>query len=105
MFASNESSTVGAVQALRGRPGKCRLVGFDWSPTLAEALQSGLADSLVVQDPFRIGYDSVKAAVEKLNGGTPRKIQNLPPLLVTKDNLNDPSVQKQLNRDLKQYLG
>jgi ribose transport system substrate-binding protein len=105
MFASNESSTVGAVQALKGRKSKCRLVGFDWSPTLAEALQTGVADSLVVQDPFRIGYESVKAAVTKLNGGTPEKIQNLPPLLVTKENLNDPAVQKQLNPDLKKYLG
>ena len=105
MFASNETSTVGAVQALKGRKSSCRLVGFDWSPTLAEALQSGVADSLVVQDPFRIGYDAVKAAVEKLNGGTPRKIQKLAPLLVTKDNLTDPAVHKQLNPDLQKYLG
>jgi ribose transport system substrate-binding protein len=104
MFASNESSTVGAVQALKGRPGNVKMVGFDWSPVLAEALQSGLVDSLVVQDPFRIGYDSVKAAVEKINGGTPRKIQDLPPLLVTKENLSDPDVQKRLNPDLKKYL-
>jgi ribose transport system substrate-binding protein len=105
MFASNESSTVGAVQALKGRKSKCKLVGFDWSPTLAEALDTGVVDALVAQDPFRIGYDSVKAAVEKLNGGSPQKVQNLPPLLVTKENLNDPAVQKQLNPDLKRYLG
>jgi hypothetical protein len=42
--------------------------------------------------------------VEKLNGGTPQKIQNLPALLVTKDNFNDPAVQKQLNPDLDKYL-
>src|SRR5689334_8217438 len=100
LFASNESSTVGAAQALKGRAGKVKMVGFDWNPTLADGLRSGLIDSLVVQDPFRIGYDSVKAAVDKLNGGTPQKIQSLPALLVTKDNLNDPAVQKQLNPDL-----
>jgi ribose transport system substrate-binding protein len=104
LFASNESSTVGAAQALKGRAGKVKMVGFDWNPTLAEGLKSGLIDSLVAQDPFRIGYDSVKAAVDKLNGGAPRKIQNLPALLVTKDNLNDPAVQKQLNPDLDKYL-
>jgi ribose transport system substrate-binding protein len=104
LFASNESSTVGATQALQNRPGKIKMVGFDWSPTLAEGLKSGAIDSLVVQDPFRMGYDSVKAAVEKLDGGTPQKIQNLPALLVTKDNLNDPAVQKQLNPDLDKYL-
>ena len=31
-------------------------------------------------------------------------MQNLPPLLVTKDNLNDPAVQKQLKPDLEKYL-
>lgn len=104
LFASNESSTVGAAQALKSRMGQVKMVGFDWNPTLADGLKSGLIDSLVVQDPFRIGYDSVKAAVEKLNGGTPQKIQNLPALLVTKDNFNDPAVQKQLNPDLDKYL-
>jgi ribose transport system substrate-binding protein len=105
MFASNESSTVGAVRALKARQSKCKLVGFDWSPTLADALETGVVDALVVQDPFRIGYESVKAAVLKLDGGTPRKVQNLPPLLVTRENLKDPAVQKQLNPDLKKYLG
>jgi ribose transport system substrate-binding protein len=105
MFASNESSTVGAVRAIRARSSKCKLVGFDWSPTLAEGLQTGVIDSLVVQDPFRMGYEAVKAAVQKLNGGTPEKFQDLPPLLVTKENFNDPGVQKQLNPDLKKYLG
>ena len=84
MFASNESSTVGAAQALKGRKGRVLLVGFDSSPTLLEDLQSGLIDSLVVQDPFRMGYESVQAAVKKLRGGTPEKMQNMPPLLVTK---------------------
>jgi ribose transport system substrate-binding protein len=104
IFASNESSTVGAVQALQGHKGRVKMVGFDWNPTLADGLKSGLIDSLVVQDPFRIGYDSVKAAVDKLNGGTPQKIQSLPALLVSKDNLNEPAVQKRLNPDLDKYL-
>jgi ribose transport system substrate-binding protein len=57
-----------------------------------------------VQDPFRMGYDSIQAAVKKLQGGAPEKIQNLPPLVVTKENLNDPAVQKQLKPDLDKYL-
>lgn len=105
MFASNESSTVGAVQALKGRKGtKVRLVGFDWSPTLLDDLKSGLIDSLVVQDPFRMGYESVKAAVAKLNGQNVEKIQNLAPKLVDKGNLDTPEVQAQINPDLKKYL-
>lgn len=105
LFASNESSTVGAAQALKGRAGaKVKLVGFDSSQNLIEDLKAGVIDSLVVQDPFRMGYDSVKSAVAKLNGETPRKIQNLPPLVVTLENLNQPEVQSRINPPLDQYL-
>ena len=64
MFASNESSTVGAVRALKDRKG-VKLVGFDSSPQLIEALKSGVIDSLVAQDPFQMGYKSMKAAIAK----------------------------------------
>ena len=104
LFASNESSTVGAAQALKSRNSKVKLVGFDWSPALLDELKSGLIDSLVAQDPFRMGYQSVTAALDKLKGGTPRKIDNMPPRVVTRDNLNDPDVQKQLHPDLDRYL-
>jgi ribose transport system substrate-binding protein len=104
MFASNEASAVGAAQAIKGRNAKVKLVGFDSSPGLLDDLKAGLIDSLVVQDPFRMGHDAVVAAVEKLKGGTPQKIQNLPPRVVTKENLDDPDVQKQLHPDLDKYL-
>lgn len=104
MFASNESSAVGAAQALKSRNSKVRLVGFDSSPNLLDDLKSGAIDSLVVQDPFKMGYESVKAAVEKLNGGTPKKINNLAPLVVTKENMSDPAVDKRLHPDLDKYL-
>ena len=104
MFASNESSAVGAAQAIKGRNAKVKLVGFDWSPGLLDDLKSGLIDSLVVQDPFRMGHDAVIAAVEKLKGATPQKIQNLPPRVVTRENLDEPDVQKQVHPDLDKYL-
>lgn len=104
VFASNETGSVGSAQALKSRRSKAKMVGFDWSPTLAEDLKAGVIDSLVAQDPFKIGYEAVRAAVLKLNGGTPQKEQPLPARLVTLENLNDPGVQKQLNPDLKKYL-
>jgi ribose transport system substrate-binding protein len=104
IFASNESGTVGASQAIKSRKSSVKLVGFDSSPGMIADLKSGVIDSLVVQDPFRMGYDSVRAAVQKLGGGTPVKIQNLPPHLVTRESLADPEVQKFLNPDLKPYL-
>ena len=104
MFASNESSTVGASRALKARGSKVQLVGFDSGPTLEEDLKNGVIDSLVVQDPFNMGYRSVTIAVKKLSGETPEKIQNLDPHLVTKADLGKPEIQTLLNPDLKKYL-
>jgi ribose transport system substrate-binding protein len=106
MFASNETSSVGAARALEGRPGnnKVKLVAFDWSPTLLEGLKSGLVDSLVVQHPFKMGYEAVMTAVRKLNGKPVARINDLVPHLITLQNLNDPDVHAQLNPDLKKYL-
>ncbi|MGH9659294.1 MAG: substrate-binding domain-containing protein, partial [Bryobacteraceae bacterium] len=104
MFASNESSAVGASLALKARRSRVKLVGFDSSPALLDDLRGGLIDSLVVQDPYRMGHDSVIAAVEKLDGKSPRKMQNLPPLVVTRENLDDPQVKKQLTPELDRYL-
>ena len=103
-FASNESSSVGAARAIKERKSKVKMVGFDSSPTLIEDLKAGVIDSLIVQDPFRMGHDSVVAAVAKLNGGTPAKIQSLPPRVVTRDNLSDPEIQKVISPDLDKYL-
>jgi ribose transport system substrate-binding protein len=104
LFASNESSTVGAVQALKARKGRVKLVGFDSSPNLLEDLEAGVIDSLVAQDPFRMGYEAVQAAALKLSGGNPEKIRSLPALVVTRENLNDPAVRKQVRPDLGSYL-
>src|SRR5260370_2122345 len=79
IFASNESSAIGAAQALKDRKSKIKLVGFDSGPTLIEDLKSGVIDSLVVQDPFRIGREAVLAAVDKLHGTPPVKANDLPP--------------------------
>lgn len=105
LFASNESSAVGAAQALKSRNGKVKMVGFDWSPALLEDLRSGLIDSLVVQNPFLMGYESVIAAVKATKGESVTKINNLAPRLVLQEDLDKPDVQEQLNPDLKKYLG
>ena len=104
IFASNESSTMGAGQALRGRTGKVKLVGFDWSPTLLDDLQAGVIDSLVIQDPFKMGYESVRTAVNRLDGRQVQKDMDLTPRLIDKSNLDDPDVRAQLHPDLKKYL-
>ena len=104
IFSSNESTTIGAAQALRSRPRKVKLVGFDWSPTLLDDLQSGLVDSLVIQDPFKMGYQAVLTAVKNLRGQPVDKFMDLAPRLIDRQNVKDADIQAQLHPDLQKYL-
>ena len=106
IFASNESSTVGAVQAVKGlkRTGRVVVVGFDSSRTLIEDLQAGVLDSLVHQDPFEIGYEAVRTLNDKLRGKTPERRIATKVYLVTRENLNTPEIQRLVNPPLDKYL-
>ena len=97
-FASNESSTVGAVQAIKqkGLAGKVVLVGFDSSPNLVEDLKAGAIDSLVLQNPYKMGYEAVKAMVAQLDGQTPPRVVDTGVKLLTKENLDTPEMQQLL---------
>ena len=90
IFATNESSTVGAVQAVKGRGlvGKVKIVGFDSSPSLLDDLRAGTIDSIVLQDPFQMAYLGLKTLIDYRAGRKPAKRTDLPPTLVTRDNLN-----------------
>ena len=100
IFASNESSTVGAVQAIKqkGLAGKVLLGGFDSSPNLIDDLKAGAIDSLVLQNPFKMGYEGVKAIVEKLNGQQPQRILDTGVKLLTKENIDTPEMQALLKQ-------
>ncbi len=106
IFASNESSTIGAVQALksRGLAGKVKLVGFDSSPSLLDDLRAGIVDSLILQDPFQIGYQGLRVLLERRAGRQPSKRVHLAPTLLTRDMLADPKMQKLINPDIERYL-
>ncbi|MEP7336203.1 MAG: substrate-binding domain-containing protein [Acidobacteriota bacterium] len=96
LFASNESSIVGAVRAVRQRNlgGKVILVGFDSSPDLIQNIKEGSLDSLILQDPFKMGYEGVKTVVDKLAGKTPERRIDTGVKLLTKENLDTPEMQK-----------
>jgi len=105
MFASNESGSEGAARALKGRQSKVKLVGFDSSPALVDDLKAGWINTLIIQDPFRMGETAVDQAVKAIRGEKIPKKMFLPPRYVDLGNLNDPDVDAQLHPDLKKYLG
>ena len=104
-FASNETGSAGTAQALKARGSRIKLVGFDSGPALETELRAGVIDALVVQHPFRMGYDSVHCAAKKFRGESFPRVQTIEPRLVTKENVDTPEIQEQINPDLKKYLG
>ena len=106
-FAPNESTTFGMLLALRksGLAGKTRLVGFDASDKLVQAVRSGEIDGLVVQRPFEMGYVAVKTMVAHIHGQSVEKRIDTGSVLVTKANLDAPEIQSLVKPDLKTWLG
>jgi ribose transport system substrate-binding protein len=95
IFASSEASSIGAIHALRtrGLSGSVRLVTFDSSEDHLQALKDGAVDVMLVQDPFRLGYEAVKSLAEKLRGGTPVKQLNLPVRVIRRADLEKPEIR------------
>jgi ribose transport system substrate-binding protein len=105
IFCSNESGTAGAAQALKARHSHVKLVGFDSSPTLLNELKAGWIDSLVIQNPFKMGEIATSQAVMAIRRQHAEKDIFLPPRVINLSNLNDPDIQNQLHPDLQKYLG
>jgi ribose transport system substrate-binding protein len=103
LFASAEPSSVGAAIAVkaRGLSGKIKFVAFDSSDSMIEDLKGGTIDAMVVQDPFKMGFEAVQTLVDKLNGKTPPKRIDLHARVIRRDDLQTPEVQKLLAPDLK----
>jgi len=102
VFTPNESSTFGALRAIEdhGLAGKVIHVGFDSSPKLIEALEKGVLSGLILQDPFQMGYRSVRTAVAHLRGETYEKNVDTGVFLATPENRDDPLIRRLLRPDL-----
>jgi ribose transport system substrate-binding protein len=70
VFASNLQMVQGASRALSESGNKTvTLVGFDSDKTLVASLRSGIIAALIVQDPYRMGYEGVQIALKASKGG------------------------------------
>lgn len=95
IFASSEAASLGSIQAIRNRnlSGRVKLVTFDFSKAHVEALQDGTINAMLVQDPFKIGYEAVKSLTDHLAGRTTVKQEELPARVIVKADLNKPDVR------------
>ncbi len=106
IFCPNESTTFGMMRALKtaGRSGRVKLVGFDYTEPIAEAVRNGDISGVIVQDPFSIGYQGVKAAVEVLQGkSVPSRVETAV-VFVTADNIDDPEIKAVTSPEIERWL-
>ena len=105
VFADNESSSAGAVQALKSRGSKkVKLVAFDTSEQLLADMKAGHIDSFVVQNPFKMGYESTRAVGLYLSGETPPRQVDSGAALILPEDLEKPAIQQLLFPDIDKYL-
>ena len=75
-FGADENTAIGVLKAVQdlGLAGTVAIVGFDSGTAQVEAVRTGLIAGAVMQDPIRMGYKAVEAAISILNGmRVPRK--------------------------------
>jgi ribose transport system substrate-binding protein len=106
IFAPNESSLFGALRALQdsGLAGRIKLVGFDSSAKLIQAMQNKELHGLVLQDPMKMGYLGVKVLVDYIQGREVKKRIDTGVKLATPDNMNSPEIRALLEPDISKYV-
>jgi ribose transport system substrate-binding protein len=90
VFASNLIMAQGAGQAIaeNKKADTIKLIGFDSDDKLIKFLTDGTIYALVVQDPFRMGYDGVKTALAVSKGEKVTPFVDTGANLITKANMD-----------------
>src|SRR5215469_2605595 len=103
VFASNLIMAQGAGQAIaeNKKADTIKLVGFDSDDKTVKFLSDGTIVGLVVQDPFRMGYEGVKTALAASKGEKVPATVDTGVTLITKENMNTARSQELLSPKIK----
>ena len=96
IYGSNEGSAIGVVQAVKElgiEPSQLVVVGFDSGKAQMDAIRDGLMLGAITQNPVGIGYETVKAAVEAINGETLPKTIDTGYYWYDASNIDDEEIQ------------
>ena len=104
IFAVCEPNANGTLEALRnaGLNDKVKFIAFDPSDALIEALKDGSCSGIVLQDPVKMGYQSVITLVEYLGGTTAEPFISTGEYCATPDNMSEPRMQELLKPKLQE---
>ena len=100
IFTITTNNTEGAATGVREaqREGKIKLVGFDTSDPIVEAIRTGVVSADIVQYPYRVGQLGLEMMVDALNGKPIQRQVNTPFVVATPANIDTPEVQKFIYR-------
>src|SRR5580658_9579141 len=103
VFASNLIMAQGAGQAIaeNKKADTIKLIGFDSDDKLIGFLKDGTIYALVVQDPYRMGYDGIKTALGVSKGEKVAKDVDTGANLITKANMTGEKQNALLNPKVK----
>ncbi|QEO10429.1 ABC transporter substrate-binding protein [Protaetiibacter larvae] len=96
IYGSNEGSAIGVVQGVKElgiSPEALTVIGFDSGQAQMDAIRSGLMLGAITQNPVGIGYETVKAAVDAINGRSVPKSIDTGFYWYDKNNIDDPKIQ------------
>ncbi len=99
VFASNLIMAQGVGQAIAENKlgDKIKVIGFDSDEKTVGFLKEGVLAGLVVQDPYRMGYDGIKTALAASKKEKVEANVDTGANLVTKANMADPKIDALLN--------
>jgi len=105
LFACNATTAGGALTALQTfqqgqNPKKIKMVGFDAWPMVVEGLRNGDLDSLIIQNPYKMGYEGVRAIVHHIKGEPVPKEVDTGVELITAERLSDPKIMELLQSQI-----
>lgn len=102
IFAVCEPNANGTLEALRnsGLTEKVKLIAFDPSDALIEALQDGACSGIVLQDPVQMGYQSVMTMVGSLAGESAEPFISTGEYIATPDNMSESRMQELLKPEI-----
>ncbi|MBN1996158.1 substrate-binding domain-containing protein [candidate division KSB1 bacterium] len=105
-FCPNGAMTYGMLQALKRSRllEKVRIIGIDADPALVTALENREVAGLVVQNPIKIGYQSVKTMFQVLQGQNVEKRIDTGVVFISPDDLAKPDIKELIYPDLDKWL-
>jgi ribose transport system substrate-binding protein len=96
VYTAETNNTEGAITGVREakKQGKIKIVGYDTSDPIVQALHDGKVDGVIVQYPFGEGQAGVRTLKNAIEGKQVPRNQTAPFVVATPDNVDSAKVQK-----------